>query len=221
MSQISSTLLKTLVLLLVLAAAMLVAGQDNPFEEVMPKPVPLFNDDSFPNWKLLNATQDSFSFSNNVLRVSGENGWLQSPDSFGDFSLMGEFRFLQPDSDSGIFLRVVPGTDFIRGWPGNAYQVQIREISVNDSDNPLPLANVYRHVVADGNTDYKREQVFDLYKGTDQWHALLIRAEGSQLKVFLDGRLVTVADDLVNDTGHIGFQSEKGVIEYRNMVIYE
>jgi hypothetical protein len=173
------------------------------------------------DWQAINAEPGSFTFADGILRVSGNQGWLRSPRAYADFELRGQVRFVEPDSDSGIFLRVESGTDFIRGWPGDAYQVQMREISVNSSDNPLPLANLYRHRVADGSTHYQREQVFALYTGVGKWQDLVIRASGEQLSVQLNGEVVTEASGLENMQGYLGFQSETGVIEYRNLVLHE
>jgi hypothetical protein len=182
--------------------------------------VPLFAD-GLERWSLENSDPGSFAFEQGVLRVSGDAGWLRSPEMPGNFELRGEVRFVEPDSDSGIFLRVQPGTEFIRGWPGNAYQVQMRDISVNGSDSPLPLANLYRHRVADGPTDYQREQVFELYSGVGDWQLFVIRAEGGALTVDLNDVRVTEASGLVNPTGYIGFQSEVGIVEYRNLALRE
>jgi len=173
------------------------------------------------DWQALNAEPGSFVWNDGVLRVSGSQGWLRSPREYADFELRGQVRFMEPDSDSGIFLRVKSGTDFIRGWPGDAYQVQMREISLNASDNPLPLVNLYRHRVADGSTDYQRERVFALYTGVGEWQDLVIRVSGEQLSVQLNGELVTEASGLENAQGYLGFQSETGLIEYRNLVLHE
>lgn len=181
---------------------------------------PLF-DDGLAGWTPLNTDGDSFAYDDMVLRVSGKQGWLRSPREYGNFELRGQVRFVEADSDSGIFLRVESGTDFILGWPGDAYQVQMREISVNQSDNPLPLANLYRHRVADGFTSYQRERVFALYRGVGAWNDFIIRVNEATLTVELNGELVTEAEELENLSGYIGFQSEAGVIEYRNMVLRE
>lgn len=173
------------------------------------------------DWQAINAEPGSFTLNDGVLRVSGSQGWLRSPREYADFELRGEVRFVEPDSDSGIFLRVESGTDFIRGWPGDAYQVQMREISVNTSDNPLPLVNLYRHRVADGATDYQRARVFDLYTGVNEWQEFTMTVTGEQLSVQLNGELVTEASGLENSQGYLGFQSETGVIEYRNLELYE
>jgi hypothetical protein len=182
--------------------------------------MPLLSD-GLADWTPENAAAGSFTFTDGVLRVSGSAGWLRSPREYANFELGGQVRFVEPDSDSGIFLRVESGTDFIRGWPGDAYQVQMREISVNTSDNPLPLVNLYRHRVAEGFTSYRRERVFALYTGVGEWQDFTIRLSENTLTVQLNGELVTEAEDLQNPSGYLGFQSETGVIEYRNMVLRE
>lgn len=180
--------------------------------------VPLFSN-SLEGWDYVDTAPENFTLEDGVLRVQGEQGWLRSPQEYGDFVLRLQFRFVTADADSGIFLRAGTGTPFIRGWPGDSYQVQIREISVNTSDSPLPLVNVYRHRVPEGETEYARERVFELYRGVGEWHDLEISALGDSLRVILDGEPVTTATGIVNARGHIGFQSEAGVIEYRDVRI--
>jgi hypothetical protein len=186
-------------------------------------PSSLFSD--WENWQFNNTEQEYFTLTqeagNTVFRVSGDQGWVQSARQYGDFILRGEVRFLEADSDSGIFLRVEPGTEFIRGWPGDAYQVQMREISVNASNNPLPLFNLYRHRVADGRTVYQRDRVFELYTGVGEWQQIEIILKDNFLTASLNGEIVLRATDIENASGYIGFQSEKGVIEYRNLEIHE
>jgi len=91
----------------------------------------------------------------------------------------------------------------------------------NISDWTLPLANLYRHRVQDGETQYARERVFELYTGVGEWQDFVIRVEGTTLSVELNGELVTEAKNLENLQGYIGFQSEKGVVEFRNLLIHE
>ena len=182
--------------------------------------MPLFAN-GIDDWSQVNAAADAFSFDDGVLRVSGDKGWLRSPREYGDFELQGQVRFVEADSDSGIFIRVENDTEFIRGWPGDAYQVQMREISVNASDSPLPLANLYRHRVADGETRYQRERVFALYTGVGEWQDVLVRAYANEVTVELNGEIVLEAGNLENPRGYIGFQSETGLVEYRNLVIRE
>ena len=172
-------------------------------------------------WEQLNTITPSFVFDGGVLQVTGGGGWLKSPRQYSDFELRGQVMFLGRDADSGIFVRVQPGTDFIQGWPGDSYQVQFRDISGNTSDNPLPLANLYRHEVADGETSYQREQVFESYMGLGEWHPFSIRVVGELLTVEFNGQLVTTAAGIDNPSGFIGIQSESGFTLFRNLEINE
>lgn len=173
-------------------------------------------------WQRIEAEESAFNFEDGVLEVRGDQGWLRSPRLYADFILRLQFRFTEPDSDSGIFLRVADdGPDFFRGWPGGAYQVQIRDLSVNQSDSPLPLAHVYRHRIDEGETAFQREKVFDLYSGVDEWQDMEITVVGNLLSVRLNDELVTTARDIINPTGRIGFQSEAGVVQYRHLEIHE
>jgi len=182
---------------------------------------PLFPGDSFEGWTLENTEPENFTLADGILTVRGRGGWLRSPRAYGDFILRFELRFPEANADSGVFLRAGIGTDFILGWPGDAYQVQMREITVNPSDRPLPLVGLYRHRIADGATRYERDRVFDLYTGVGEWQRIEIQARGERITVTLNGELVTTADNIVNATGHLGFQSEAGTIEYRNLRILE
>jgi hypothetical protein len=208
--------LNLLVILLLANSAVMAAEEaevDDGFE-------PLFGT-NLDNWSQLNTNLPSFIFDGGVLQVTGDGGWLSSPRNYADFELRGQVLFLGQDADSGIFLRVEPGTDFINGWPGDAYQVQMRDITANKTDNPLPLVNIYRHEVADGETDYQRDKVFELYTGPGEWQMFTIRAIGSTITVELNGEVVTTAEGIENPTGRIGIQSEAGFILYRGLEIHE
>lgn len=214
-------------ILLAVLALSACAGQEAPTsaaQERAPEPTfkPLFTpQEGLEDWHLENADEASFHYEDGMLEVSAEQGWLRSPRVYADFVLRLQFRFMEADADSGIFLRAGQGTPFIRGWPGDSYQVQTRDISVNTSDNPLPLAQVYRHTVPAGETQYQRDRVFSLYDGVGEWQDYEITVVGDLLSVRLNGELVTTAHNIRNPTGFIGFQSETGVVQFRDMRIYE
>lgn len=181
---------------------------------------PLFSN-GMDGWTVTNGDNRDFMMVDGVLAIRGDRGWLASARQYSNFVLRGEFRFLEPSSDSGIFLRVEDGTDFIFGWPGDSYQVQVRDISENPGNNPLPLAQLYRHVVPDGETRYLGDLVADTYTGPGYWQQIEIRVLGRLLTVSLNGQVVTTAHELDNLAGRIGFQSERGMVEYRQMEIHE
>lgn len=184
--------------------------------------VPLFDGASLDGWVVENTTANNFRVDGGVLRVEGPAGWLRSERQYGNFTLDIEFRFLTDDADSGVFLRADGVTEFIRGWPGNAFQVQVRDISTNRSNNPLWLANVYRHRVAEGGeTVFDSTAVLQAARPTGEWQRMEIAAVGDSLVVHLNGVLVTRARNILNPSGYIGIQGETGAMEFRTFRIRE
>jgi hypothetical protein len=187
-----------------------------------PAHVPLFKG-TLDGWVIENTQANNFTVRDGVLRVEGPQGWLRSAAQYADFELRVEFRFLTDDADSGIFLRA-PGPAsniFMRGWPANAYQVQVRDISRNKSTNPIWIGNLYRHRVAAGETSFDDQAVLAAVKPTGEWQSLEIVASGVDLAVKLNGAAVTRATNIVNARGFIGIQGETGVLEYRSIAIRE
>lgn len=182
----------------------------------------LFEGKSLDGWVIENTDAGNFYVDNNLLRVEEPEGWLRSRRQYSDFILRVEFRFLTENADTGIFIRAVPDGTFARGWPANSYQVQTRDISVDRSDRPIWLADIYRHRVAEeGETDFNREAVLEAYTGLDEWQLFEIEMIGDSLKVWLNGILVTQAENIINPEGYIGLQGETGIVEFRKIRISE
>jgi hypothetical protein len=178
-------------------------------------------DGSLNGWVVENQTQGRFSVADGLLRVEGPDGWLRTEAQYGDFGLHVEWRFVTPDADSGIFLRAPgpPSNVFIRGWPANAYQVQVRDLSRNRTTNPLWIGNLYRHRVPPGETTFDAEAAAGAVRPPGEWQAMDIEVTGERLTVALNGVPVTTATGLVNPRGYIGIQAETGVLEYRALEI--
>lgn len=185
--------------------------------------VPLFNGRDLDGWTAENTTAGNFSVRDGVLRVEGPQGWLRSNEQYADFSLRVEVRFLTPEADSGIFLRA-PGPAshiFVRGWPANAYQVQVRDMSVNRTTSPYWIANLYRHRVAPGETRFDADRALAAAKPTGEWQVFEIDVAGDRMTARLNGADVLDAAGIVNPRGFIGIQGETGALEYRRIDIRE
>jgi Domain of Unknown Function (DUF1080) len=173
--------------------------------------VPLFGG-TIDQWTVENTQANNFTVRDGVLRVEGPHGWLRSKAQYGDFTLRVEVRFLTDDADSGVFLR---------GWPANAYQVQLRDMTRNKTTNPIWIGNLYRHRVAPGETSYDGEAAMAAVKPAGEWQLVEIAASADRLTVHLNGALVTRAANIVHPRGHIGIQGETGTLEYRTLAIRE
>lgn len=180
--------------------------------------VPLF-DGTLKGWVIENTTAGNIRVADGVLRVEAPSGWLRSERQYRDFVLRVQFRFVTADADSGIFLRA-PGTaQFMRGWPNNSYQVQIRNPA---TQSRLPaVGGLFRHGMPNGDITFDQAAVEKLSRGTGEWQDLEITLAGETLTVRFNGTDVTRAANIVSGSGFIGIQAETGVLEFRSVEIVE
>ena len=176
-------------------------------------------DGTFDDWSIENSEPGNFTINDGILRVQGSQGWLKSSGQYSDFLLRTEFRFRTDDTDSGIYVRAVADTEFIRGWPNNSYQVQLR--------NPIgesrfgPVGDLFRHGTPAGDFEFDPAVSERTSTGTGEWQTLEIEALGDTLTVRLNGTLLSRASNIVNPAGFVGIQSELGVIDFRSFEILE
>ena len=172
--------------------------------------VPLF-DGTLNGWIVENTQAGNFKLAGDVLHVEGPTGWIRSARRYEDFSLRVEFRFMTPDADSGIFLRAAGDTQFLRGWPNQSYQVQVRNPST-PSKFP-PVGGLFRHGMPPGDATLDEQVVNRLFRGTGVWQILDIELIADRLNVRLDGSEVLRADGMSRTSGYIGMQGEAGVVD--------
>jgi hypothetical protein len=199
-------------ILLTFAVATVVAGQSAQTF------VPLF-DGTLKGWVAENSTADNFTISNGALRVEGPSGWLRSERQYTDFTMRMRFRFLTADADSGVFFRTTGATQFMRGWPNNAYQVQLRNPA---TQSRLPaVGGLFRHGMPAGDLTFDQAAVEKLSRGTNEWQDLDFTVSGETLTVRFNGREVTRAGNIVRQPGYVGLQAEVGALEFRSIEISE
>ena len=178
--------------------------------------VPLF-DGTLKGWVVENTTAGNFSVANGVLRVEGPSGWLRTERQFTDFSARLQFRFLTADADSGVFFRTTGATQFMRGWPNNGYQVQVRNPA---TQSRLPaVGGLFRHGMPPGEIAFDQPLVEKLSRGTGEWQDLAFAVSGETLTVRFNGMEVTRAANIVRQPGYIGLQAEVGALEFRSVEV--
>jgi len=197
--------------LFAIIAALLLIQSDDGF-------VPLF-DGTLDGWTIENSEPEVFTVENGILHVEGAQGWLRSERQYSDFVLRAEFRFLTDNTDSGIYVRAVADSEFIRGWPNNSYQIQVR--------NPIgesrfgPVGDLFRHGTPPGDIEFDPAVPARASTGTGEWQTLEIEATSDTLAVRLNGTPLMRAGNIANPTGYIGIQSELDAIEFRSIAIQE
>jgi hypothetical protein len=176
-------------------------------------------DGTLNGWVVENADAGNIRIVDGVLRAEGPDGWLRSERRYQDFALRIEFRFVTPDADSGIFVRAAGDDEFLRGWPNNSYQVQVRNPST-PSRFP-PVGGLFRHGMPPGETDFDAPAAERLSAATGVWQSLEVEVAGERLAARLNGTEVMRAGNISRASGYIGIQGEAGVVEYRAIAIRE
>jgi len=177
----------------------------------------LFNSEDLSGWVIENGGQ--FSVRKGLLVVNRGTGWLRSEGEFGDFVLDIDFRFLEKEANSGIFVRTGSSSaDDENGWPDNGYQVQCMDTTTGER----PLASMIPYGAPgfyDTHHKSNLEAIARVYRPTGEWNNCEIACIGETLSVKLNGELVTTASNVKNRRGHIGIQAEHGLLEFRNIIV--
>ncbi len=174
----------------------------------------LFNGQNLDGWVI--ESQGDFSVQDGRLVVNRGTGWLRSQESFGDFVLEMEFRFLEKEANSGIFVRTGPTSkNDDSGWPDNGYQVQCKDTITEDR----ALATMIPYGAPPFEHESDRDALARAYRPTGQWNHYEITCQGETLQVKLNGVLITTATGIKNRQGHIGIQAEHGLLEFRKVDI--
>lgn len=197
--------------LLALAILSLTAGCRNPSNR------PGFNGKDLDGWVI--ESGGDFSVRDGVLVVNKGTGWLRSEREFGDFTLEMEFRFLEKEANSGIFIRTAPTSkDDENGWPDNGYQVQCMDIITGER----ALATMIPYGAAgfaEGDATSDLEALARAYRPTGEWNLYEITCRGPDLTVKLNGDVITRSSKILQPRGHVGIQAEHGLLEFRRIEV--
>lgn len=141
--------------------------------------ISLFDGKTLNGWALENTTAEKIVVKGGVIRIEQGSGWLRSNREFKDFVLSLEFRFLNDEANSGVFIRTAATSDgnpaangIVRGWPDDGYAVQTREIA---KDLPTTKSPLTGRVMTQGKASAAKEVSFNAdalrasFKPTGTW----------------------------------------------------
>ncbi len=178
--------------------------------------IDLFNGKNLAGWEIQNNGR--FSVKNGRLRVDRGTGWLRSVDIYADFTLKLQFRFLEANANSGIFVRTgATSKKDENGWPNNGYQVQCMDTITGK----VPLATMIPYGAPPFEHESDPDALNNAYKPVGEWQSYEITAKGETLRVKLNGTLITTATSIKNLDGHIGIQAENGLLEFREIELFQ
>lgn len=126
----------------------------------------------------------------------GPYGWLRSNSQFADYVLKLEFRACE-NCNSGVFLRsATTGEPHVTGY----------ELQIWTGNQKFPTGSLVNHAAT----------MKGKFKG-DVWNQYEVTVQGDRFLIKLNGKTVLDARDGKSKIGHIGLQSNKDKIEFRNM----
>ncbi|MDH4124487.1 MAG: DUF1080 domain-containing protein [Gammaproteobacteria bacterium] len=191
--------------------------------------IPLFDGATLNGWRMENPAGAGFDVAGGAIVVRGRpsegergeqncSGGLWTDKAYGDFTLRYQARFETNASVGGFFVRSpYPGSG--PGWN----QVETRAME----DKLLPWNGILMRggEVQQGNTmfDYRAARLAYAATAdwTEDWVNYEVQAKGSRITVWVNGFLLSQADDVAPLEGYFGIQCERETVEYRNIEIRE
>lgn len=155
------------------------------FRNIRLRPVGLETllDAELSKWTQYDDMPGEFTFSDDQeLIVDGGKQQLESKDSYGDFTLLTDYKMDDPESNSGLFFRAIAG-DVMMG-----YECQVNN-AVVDGD-PLQPADCGPGGI------FRRQDARIVAGEPGRWNSILLTADGPHLATWVNGIQVTdVYDD--------------------------
>jgi len=173
----------------------------------------LFNGQDLTGWVcVVQEPQDepTFSVKDGALCASGQPfGYIRTEKKYSDCTLHVSWRWVSGRVDSGIFVFL---QDEDKVWP-TGIQLQLRESDFGFLFSGLKLEGVE-------GPFYRKEPICekDPELPDGQWNETVIVCKGGHVTATVNGVLVNEAQ-CESSEGYIGFQSEGGAIEFRDIYI--
>jgi len=198
----------------------------------------LFENRNLANWDFHVVEEgvqvgDVFSFSEDgrLLCTGQPYGYLATKESYKNFKFAVEWRWVDwkwntgiIPTNSGVFLKI---TDQPKGaFLPKAVEVQLCHKDAGD------LWSFYGRTITDSSDRFTKvddhpvignfmgvKKMLDAEKAPGQWNAMEILCVEGLIVVVVNGKIVNWTTGAEAISGRVGFQSEGGPIEFRNVVL--
>ncbi|MEM9586426.1 MAG: DUF1080 domain-containing protein [Planctomycetota bacterium] len=157
-------------------------------------------DDELSKWKRYPEMPGEFAADADGLRVIGGKTQLESLGSYGDFTLVAEYKMNHPKINSGIFFRAIPGDEMM------GYECQVS----NEMIDQMPMKP------ADYGSGgiFRRQEARVVAGESGKWATIVLAARGLHFASWVNGVQVTdVVDDREpNENPRRGSRVEPGTL---------
>ena len=154
------------------------------FRDIRLKPLGLETllDGELSQWKKYPDMPGEYTVNaDGALHVKGGKTQLESRQSYGDFVLLAEYKMDDPEMNSGIFFRAIPG-DVMMG-----YECQISNERVGN--NPVAPADYGTGGI------FKRQEARVVAGDPAKWNTVLLNAKGAKFAAWVNGVQVSNIED--------------------------
>jgi hypothetical protein len=186
-------LLSILILALPALNSISARGAEAPWES-------LFNGKDLTGWSSVNDT--TFEVKEGHLRLVKGMGWLRTAKEYQDFVLEFEWRAIDKQYDSGVFLRA--GLEG-KPWPKDGWQVNLSASSLGS------LVKGYKLIKP---SETERIAVND-------WAKFRIEVRGKKVTLDVNGERAWEYEGIDSVKGYLGIQAENKAFDFRNIRVQE
>ena len=160
----------------------------------------LFNSTNLNGWVKLN--DGVFTATNGAIHIEGGKGWLRTERVFTNFVLEVEWRGLETNYNSGIFVRApIDG----KPWVTNVWQINLKQSAIGElleGSNKIVPVSARKLPACD-------------------WVKFRIEARGRELTLEVNGQLAWKYSKFTPTSGHLGLQAEGKTFEFRNLTVID
>lgn len=160
----------------------------------------LFNGKDLGGWVAVHDV--TFLVTNTNLRLVKGMGWLRTEKQYRDFILEAEWRALEPQYDSGFFIRA--GLEG-KPWPKDGWQVNLNRGALGG------LVKGYKTVVPAETPPMP----------LNQWVKFRMEVRGKKITLQVNGERAWEFNELDAERGYIGIQAENKAFDFRNVRVRE
>jgi len=159
-----------------------------------------------------------FSVKDGVIRMRGDYGYIRTTESYSDYELSAEWRWVDEATNSGIFVNVYedgiwPSGYEIQLWTGRAGDlINSGEATSNEHAANLADPTILKpRIIAKMNPSNE--------KPVGEWNKAEITVKGGTITVCINGEPQNQITGISSQSGYIGLQSEGKEIEFRNVIV--
>ncbi|MEW4530473.1 DUF1080 domain-containing protein [Maioricimonas sp. JC845] len=187
---------------------------------------PLFNGRDLTGWETVNCAPDTFTVQDGMIVCSGKPiGVMRTDRHYANFILELEWKHLVPKGNAGLFVWSDPlpvtGKPFTR-----AIEVQI--LDGRNTENYTSHGDIFPIQGASMQPDRPHPGGWDRCLPSEhrcnpagEWNHYRVTCRDGDIKLEVNGKLVSGGHDSVPRKGYICLESEGGIVHFRNIRIRE